>query len=128
MLSGLVSVDVYPITVAQARRALDSHEWESVVGHTDTAKILGSEIGVEIPFNRATITLEHGSKVLVGQYRGPRLAEGTTSLPEGASIQWIIVEVKKLEDHGLNTVIDPISCPYCGSRDCGALHGDSVCS
>ena len=49
--------------------------------------------GVEIPCNRATVALKEGDVALVGQYSGPRLPEGATSLPEGAAIKWLVVGV-----------------------------------
>jgi Domain of unknown function (DUF1874) len=127
MLSGIASVNVYPITQAQARIAVRSQEWESCVGHPDTAKIFSKELEVEIPFSRSTILLEEGAKVLVGQYKGPRLIEGASSLPEGASIQWMLVNIKALQTVGLKTLIDPASCPYCGTRGCGTQFGETVC-
>jgi hypothetical protein len=44
--------------------------------------------------NRANVSLAAGDRVLVGQYSGPRLPEGTTTLPEGATIKWLVVTVK----------------------------------
>ena len=65
----------------------------SAVGHADTAAVFSSVLGVTVPMNRATVTLTVGDQALVGQYSGPRLAEGTTTLPEGASIRWVLVTV-----------------------------------
>ena len=65
----------------------------SAVGHADTAAVFSSVLGVDIPCNRATVALKPGDAALVGQYSGPRLAEGATSLPEGATIKWLVVGV-----------------------------------
>ena len=65
----------------------------NAVGHVDTAAVFSSVLGVEIPCNRVTAALEDGDVALVGQYSGPRLPEGATSLPEGATIKWLIVGV-----------------------------------
>ena len=65
----------------------------SAVGHADTAAVFSSVLGVEIPCNRATVALRDGDVALVGQYSGPRLAEGATTLPEGAAIKWMVVGV-----------------------------------
>lgn len=62
----------------------------SVVGHADTAAILGQQLGMDVPCNRATFTLEPGTILVVGQYKGPRLAEGTKTLSEGAKIEWVL--------------------------------------
>lgn len=66
----------------------------SVVGHQDTANLYTQLLGTEIKFNRESITLERGDALLVGQYAGPRLPEGSTTLPDGASVVWLIVQVK----------------------------------
>ena len=61
-----------------------TYQLESAVGHADTARILSSILGKEIPTNRVTITLNPGDSAIVAQYIGPRLQEGATQLPEGA--------------------------------------------
>ena len=66
----------------------------SAVGHADTAAVFSNVLGVPVPCNRATVALKDGDLALVGQYSGPRLPEGATSLPEGATIKWLVVEVK----------------------------------
>ncbi len=65
----------------------------SAVGHADTAAVLQSELKIPVPCNRETVTLRAGDCAILGQYSGPRLPEGTTTLPTGASIKWILVEV-----------------------------------
>ena len=65
----------------------------SAVGHADTARVFESVLGTLVPCNRTNVTLDRGDVVLVGQYRGPRLPEGATTLPEGATIQWLKVTV-----------------------------------
>ena len=72
----------------------------SAVGHADTAAVFASVLGVPVACNRATVTLKDGDLALVGQYSGPRLPEGCSTLPEGATIRWVIVRVTKplLED------------------------------
>lgn len=85
-----VRVRVKPITEAFARNIAGAYT--SVVGHQDTASLFSSVLGIQVPMNRVTTKLSHGDCLLVGQYMGPRLPEGTTTLPEGASIQWMIVE------------------------------------
>ena len=67
----------------------------SAVGHADTAVVFSSVLGVPVPCNRATVVLKDGDLALVGQYSGPRLPEGATSLPEGATIKWLVVAVKE---------------------------------
>lgn len=86
-----VNVTVEEISVEQAR--VLAADCESVVGHADTAAVFSDVLGLEVPANRATVSLNKGDGLLVGQYRGPRLPEGAHQLPEGATIQWLTVTV-----------------------------------
>ena len=79
--------------VSQAVAAILAAHCTSAVGHADTAAVFSSVLGVEIPCNRATVALKAGDVALVGQYSGPRLAEGCSTLPEGATIKWVVVGV-----------------------------------
>jgi len=85
-------ISVREITVEQA--AILAGEMTSAVGHADTAAVFSAVLGTTVPTNRATVSLSQGMTVLVGQYRGPRLPEGATALPEGATIQWLLVTVE----------------------------------
>ena len=42
---------------------------------------------------RITVTLHKGDTVMIGQYSGPRLEEGATTLPPGATIKWCRVTI-----------------------------------
>lgn len=77
-----------------ARAELDGRAWVSIVGHADTAAVMSSKLGLEIKPNRASVQLRPGDQVVVGQYSGPRLPEGATLLPEGATIRWLSVEIE----------------------------------
>ncbi len=66
---------------------------ESIVGHAETAAVLSDSLGVPVACNRASVSLEVGDVVVVAQYVGPRLAEGATSLPAGATVRFVQVEV-----------------------------------
>lgn len=80
------------VTVEQARTlAVGAH---SAVGHADTAAVYSSVLELPVEPTRATVALKSGDALLVGQYRGPRLPEGATQLPEGATIVWLVVTVK----------------------------------
>ncbi|MFA7193701.1 MAG: DUF1874 domain-containing protein [Candidatus Paceibacterota bacterium] len=68
---------------------------DSAVGHADTAALFSTILGIEIPCERKTIQLNpENGWLIVGQYHGPRLEEGSTTLPEGASIRWYEIEIK----------------------------------
>ena len=87
------NADVVVREVSQKVAASLAADCVSAVGHADTAAVFSHVLGVEIPANRATVVLKEGDVALVGQYSGPRLAEGATSLPEGATIKWVVVGV-----------------------------------
>ncbi len=60
----------------------------SCVGHADTAKVLSNILGREVVPNRVSISLTQRDILYVAQYSGPRLPEGATELPEGATIRF----------------------------------------
>lgn len=80
------------INVEEARKLLAAG-FESGVGHADTAAIFAEQLRIDVPANRITVALKPGDVAVVGQYRGPRLPEGCHVLPEGATIQWIKLEM-----------------------------------
>jgi len=88
-----VSVVAKEISVGEARQLVQDEEFTSAVGHTDTAPVFSSVLGVHVPYNRATVQLTQGATALLGQLRGPRLPAGATSLPEGATIQWLLLTI-----------------------------------
>lgn len=63
----------------------------SAVGHESTANIFSAVLDRPIPANRTSVKLDDDSMALIGQYVGPRLPEGATTLPEGATIEWWVV-------------------------------------
>ena len=87
------NADIVVREVSQKVAACLAANCTSAVGHADTAAVFSNVLGVEIPCNRVTVALRDGDVALVGQYSGPRLPEGATSLPEGATIKWLVVGV-----------------------------------
>ena len=71
-------------------RRLVSNGLTSHIGHADMANVVGTLLEKEVPMNRDTMKF-HGV-LLVAQYTGPRLPEGTTELPEGANVEFWLVE------------------------------------
>lgn len=89
---GIVETRTMLYDAKSARAHLLGHgKWHSIIGHFDTAAVLSAELGLELKENRETVSIdpEH-DQMLIGQYRGPRLAEGTSTLPEGAEIVWLL--------------------------------------
>lgn len=65
----------------------------SAVGHADTATLFSAILDTPVEVFRMNVELMPNMWLLLGQYRGPRLPEGATSLPEGASIAWYVVSI-----------------------------------
>lgn len=61
---------------------------KSVVGHKDTATVLGVE------FNRESISLNKGDVLYVAQIIGGRLPEGATTLPDGFEFKFMKVAIQ----------------------------------
>ncbi len=87
------SIGVRPLEIEDVRDFHRAEGLESVVGHPDTAAVFGELLGFDVPCNRATLALGPGDRMVVGQYRGPRLEAGATTLPEGAVIEWALVVI-----------------------------------
>ena len=92
MVAGFpATIRVREVSIEEAARIAASST--SAVGHADTAAVFSGVLGTPVEFNRASVLLPAGASALVGQYKGPRLPEGATVLPPGATIQWMVVEV-----------------------------------
>ena len=89
---GITDLQVCPASPDVIREEIkEAGGFTSIVGHADTAAVFSSLLGLDVPCNRATFTLEEGATLFVGQYKGPRLPEGATTLPEGAKVEWAMV-------------------------------------
>jgi hypothetical protein len=71
----------------------------NAIGHPDTDAVvrhqLSQWLGDVIPAGqRANVYAQNEFKHVIAQYRGPRLPEGTTSLPEGATIEYWVATFK----------------------------------
>ena len=93
MLSADADLLVRQVTVEAAQNV--ARVATSAVGHADTANVFADVLGIDVPCNRVSVTLNKGDLALVGQYSGPRLPEGATTLPEGATIKWVLVGVRE---------------------------------
>lgn len=78
------------LTVPQAKEAL-AGDFESGMGHS--TELVSNILGMTIPMNRSNNKIQDGFSILVAQYVGPRLPEGATELPEGATLKFIKVTV-----------------------------------
>lgn len=104
MLEGGTMVDFIPMSIEEVKKYISrtttgsfAANIVSAIGHADMAKIVSDQLEMAIPMNRVSVKLsvERGKisdTALVAQYSGPRLAEGATSLPDGAEIRyWLVV-------------------------------------
>lgn len=75
---------------------VDGKEIVSHIGHATTADILGRMLGVSIPAVRDNFLVDTKGEdiVIVCQYKGDRLQEGATSLPEGASFKFYELQIE----------------------------------
>jgi len=97
---GAVDVSFQVISEDTAKFKLEANpDFESYVGHEDTAKILSQRLGVEIPARRTALTLDVDEELLVclpdlSPYLG-RLKEGVVlSAEEIASLNMIYIIVR----------------------------------
>lgn len=87
----LQMVSNFPATVKVEECSKDealSPDNVSVVGHQDTANVLG------VAFNRVSVKLAKGDVLYVAQIVGGRLPEGCTTLPDGYSFKFLKVTIE----------------------------------
>jgi len=93
ILEGFPSNALFEEKTPEEAHGLLAEGFTSAVGHADTAAVFADVLGLDVVPNRVSVTLKKGDAALVGQYRGPRLEEGATCLPEGVTIQWLLVTI-----------------------------------
>lgn len=74
--------------------AARSDVWESAIGHQSTADVVSGILGVPVEMNRVNLEFAPGQQIFVAQYKGPRLPEGSTTLPEGATLIFLLVTIE----------------------------------
>lgn len=100
MVPGDCDVAVRRIDLDAARQLL-SDGFVSAVGHADTAALYSALLGVDVPCQRANVALRGKSRgvrddLVVGQITGGRLPEGSTALPDGVRLEWMLVSVRRV--------------------------------
>jgi hypothetical protein len=65
-------LDIFRITEEDVKEILRMYQWTSAVGHESTAQLLTKRLGINIPCNRATVSLDKKTALLVAQLMGPR--------------------------------------------------------
>ena len=102
-------VSVEDFTLIRARKVTPADVPQnaiSAIGHADTARVVSSILGYEVPANRVNVSLEKDDVLFVAQYKGPRLPEGATQLPDGATLEF------------LEITFQPKGCKGCPAVDC----------
>jgi hypothetical protein len=86
------------ISLDEASRLVrEAQQVVSAIGHADTARIVGQQLGVELLPDRQNVQLGD-ELMLVAQYIGPRLPEGATELPSGARVEYFVVRLATGEE------------------------------
>ncbi len=88
------SIAMKAATSSEVAAITSSTSVVSGVGHADTAGLFTTTLGVEVKMNRLNVSLTKGTRLVLGQYKGPQLAPGQTTLPEGASFEWWIITLQ----------------------------------
>ncbi|AMK16281.1 STIV orfB116 family protein [Methanobrevibacter olleyae] len=84
-----VDISSQQISWEEFDEVLENKDFVNFMGHADVAHMVGLDM------NRITIHVKPGDTVYIAQYTGPRLEEGATVLPDGATLVPLKVEVKE---------------------------------
>lgn len=87
--TGVNQIMIRPMTAESVAALWGAGALESAIGHTDTAALVSAAIGHEVADCRQSIPpLAQGESLIAALYTGPRLPEGSKTLPEGASLSF----------------------------------------
>ena len=75
-MSEEVTIKFKKVGVEEVRALLSNGNFTSTIGHTSTASALSKILGVNVPTNRVSITLQPGDTLIVFQLNLGRLAPG----------------------------------------------------
>ena len=66
----------------------------SIIGHADTAAVVSTILGREVPCNRESVMLSDEDVLYVAQVVGGRLPEGATTIPDGMKLKFYRITVR----------------------------------
>ena len=94
----LAMIDKFPVIIKVKEipeEEVKSYSLKSAVGHPSTAELLTARLGQPIEFNRETIKLKEGDKIIVAQLMGERkeYKEMTKEEVEKYPIKYLLVEI-----------------------------------
>jgi len=89
------------ITQQEAAQCFNEYRnnYDSYIGHKDTGSIVADMLGYFGTLwdsTRRSYVDKDGDFILVAQYSGTRLPEGSTTLPQGAKIEFWLVQEQRL--------------------------------
>lgn len=122
--AGLAKITVMPLPVMEVANRLHDYESSgahivSCVGHADTAAVYSDQLMRRVPVQRTSVRLTRGDVLYVGQIVGGRLPEGSTTLPDGVSIEWMQVVVRyRADNRQCPRTTAPVRICECGTS-CG---------
>lgn len=91
-------LSIIPVAADVVGRAINYEECSSAIGHADTAAVISALLGAEVPMARVSVpTLQDGDAHYLALYQGPRLPEGATTLPEGATLSFYLLRAASPE-------------------------------
>ncbi len=91
-------LSIIPLLPDYAARMAAETPFTSAIGHNDTAAVVSTMLGVDVPQNRINIALQDEDILLVAQIIGGRLPEGATALPDGVEIHFVIIRIEEVKE------------------------------
>lgn len=89
-------IHLVPVSTTEARAHLSYPSgFTCAIGHADTAHVVGGDLDLALDACRIDVQLQPDDILVVAQYRGPRLPEGASTLPDGAAIEYWVVDVER---------------------------------
>lgn len=87
-------LEIRPVDPAVVGTLLGEGKIQSAVGHSDTAAVISTLLGTSCPSARISVpVMEAGDTHFLALYQGPRLPEGTTTLPEGSTLAFYVMKM-----------------------------------
>jgi len=88
-------INIQKVSVNYVNKFIGNNYVQNAIGHKETDVIVRNMLNNDnIPTgDRINVSLDELNTLVVAQYKGPRLPEGTTQLPEGATIEFYIVKM-----------------------------------
>ena len=96
----MINLTILSVPKETVRRMLKANPCKTVIRNEILRWVLEDELEVELDPSRDAISLEVGDRLILAQYRGPRLRKYTNRLPMGATISWYLVSYRETRRGG----------------------------